>query len=137
MGEKEHKVKGKVIQQYSEKFKRQVCEEYLRTGQTKKSLLNKYDIRMKSGIQTWLRQLGYVDIHQKGASSPFTTSCLAPKQTFAWSASETDQPALEKRIKELEHLLQEEQVRSQALRRMLELAEQELKLPIRKKFNTK
>lgn len=55
MGAKEHKFKGKVIQQYSEKFKRQVCEEYLRTGQTKKSLLNKYDIRMKSGIQTWLR----------------------------------------------------------------------------------
>lgn len=135
MSSKADKVKQKVIHQYSEAFKRQVCEEYLRTGQPKKSLLSKYDIRMKSGIQTWLRQLGYVDIHQKGASLPFTTSRLAPKQTP--SSSETTQPALEKRIEELERLLADEQLRSQGYSRMLELAEQEFKLPIRKKFNTK
>lgn len=136
MGGKEHKVKRVVTYQYSEAFKRQVCEEYLRTGQTKKSLLIKYDIRMKSGIQTWLQQLGYLDIHQKGGSLPFTTSCLAPKKTLA-PAAETAQQTLEKRIKELEGLLEEEQLRSQAYSRILDIAEKAYNIPIRKKSNTK
>jgi transposase-like protein len=67
---------------YSEKFKRKVIEEYLSVGQSKMSLIKKYDIRMKSGIQRWIRQLGYEDIHRKVRyfNSP-NTSTLATKKT--------------------------------------------------------
>lgn len=44
---------------YTEAFKRHVIEEYLRIGCSKESLLEKYGIKMHSGIQKWMRQLGY------------------------------------------------------------------------------
>lgn len=41
------------------------------------------------------------------------------------------------RIKELERLLEDEQLRSEAYRRMIDIAEKEYHVPIRKKPNTK
>jgi hypothetical protein len=70
---------------------------------------------MKSGIQKWLRQLGYEDIHQKGGYLDLSISSLAKKKTNA-SAPKTD--SLEKRIKELERLLEDEQLRSEAYSRI-------------------
>ena len=125
---------NKNIQHYSEVFKRKVCEEYLLTGQSKMSLLKKYDIRMKSGIQKWLRQLGYEDIHQKDGYLNSLIPSLATKKTNT-SASKTD--SLEKRIKELERLLEDEQLRSEAYSRIIDIAEKEFHIPIRKKSNTK
>ena len=122
------------LQHYSESFKRKVCEEYLLTGYSKMSLLKKYDIRMKSGIQKWLRQLGYEDIHQKPRYLNSYLSSLALKKTDT-STSKTD--SLEKRIKELERLLEDEQLRSEAYIRVIDIAEKEFNIPIRKKPNTK
>jgi transposase-like protein len=122
------------IQHYSESFKRKVCEEYLLTGHSKMSLLKKYDIRMKSGIQKWLRQLGYEDIHQKPRYLNSYLPSLALKKTDT-STSKTD--SLEKRIKELERLLEDEQLRSEAYIRVIDIAEKEFNIPIRKKPNTK
>ena len=124
----------KRIQHYSEPFKRKVCEEYLQTGQSKMALLEKYDIRMKSGIQKWLRQLGYEDTHQKTGYSNLYIPSLAKKHTDT-SALNTD--ALEKRVKELERLLEDEQLRSEAYSRVIDIAEKEFHIPIRKKPNTK
>ena len=98
------------------------------------SLLKKYDIRMKSGIQKWLRQLGYEDIHQKDGYLNSLIPSLATKKTNT-SASKTD--SLEKRIKELERLLEDEQLRSEAYSRIIDIAEKEFHIPIRKKSNTK
>ncbi|MDB5015055.1 MAG: Transposase [Daejeonella sp.] len=120
-------------QHYSESFKRKVCEEYLLTGHSKMSLLKKYDIRMKSGIQKWLRQLGYEDIHQKARYLNLPLSSLAKKKT----ATSTSADLLEKRIKELERLLEDEQLRSEAYSRIIDIAEKEFHIPIRKKPNTK
>lgn len=121
---------------YSELFKRKVIEEYLSSGQSKMSLLKKYDIRMKSGIQRWIRQLGYEDIHQKVRylSSPNTLT-LASKKT----SDLVSEPShlLENRIKELERRLEDEQLRSDAYQRIIEIAEKEFNIPIRKKPNTK
>ena len=125
---------NKRVQQYSEPFKRNVCEEYLSTGQSKMSLLKKYDIRMKSGIQKWMRQLGYEDIHQKAGYLNSPISTLAKKTTDT-SATTTD--FLEKRVKELERLLEDEQLRSEAYSRIIDIAEKEFHIPIRKKPNTK
>lgn len=126
--------KVKRIQQYSEPFKRKVCEEYLLTGQSKMSLLKKYDIKMRSGIQKWLRDLGYEDIHQKAGYLNSLIPSLATKKTDT-STSKTD--SLEKRIKELERLLEDEQLRSEAYSRIIDIAEKEFHIPIRKKPNTK
>ena len=122
---------------YPEAFKRKVVEEYLGTGASKMSLLRKYDIRMKSGIQKWMRQLGYQDIHQKAGylGSP-KISVLAAKRTNSIPVRE---PAgsPEARIKELERQLEDEQLLSEAYRRMIDIAEKEFNIPIRKKRSTK
>lgn len=124
---------NKRVQHYSEPFKRKVCEEYLLTGQSKMSLLKKYDIRMKSGIQKWLRQLEYEDIHQKVGYLDSSQSSLAKKKTDTSALTDL----LEKRIKELERLLEDEQLRSEAYSRIIDIAEKEFHIPIRKKPNTK
>ena len=50
---------------------------------------------------------------------------------------EADMNELQKKIKELEKKLLDEQLRSEAYSRMIEKAEQEFKISIRKKTNTK
>jgi len=44
---------------------------------------------------------------------------------------------LEARIKELERLLEDEQLRSEAFSRIIDIAEREYNIPVRKKPNTK
>lgn len=53
-----HKSKMCRIQIYNEAFKRKVIEEYLTTGISKVDLLKKYNIRTRSGIQRWIKDLG-------------------------------------------------------------------------------
>ena len=124
-------------QHYSEPFKRMVIQEYLNTGVSKMFLLRKYNIRMKSGIQRWMHQLGYENIRPKTGylTSSITTVSLAAKKTN----DKTPDPAhkLEARIKELERLLEDEQLRSEAYRRIIDIAEKEYNIPVRKKPNTK
>jgi transposase len=122
-------------QHYSESFKRMVIQEYLNTGVSKKFLLRKYDIKMKSGIQRWMRQLGYENIRPKTGYLPRinTTVSLASEKVKKGNS----ECKLEARIKELERLLEDEQLRSEAYNRIIDIAEKEHNIPIRKKPNTK
>jgi transposase len=116
---------------FNEAFKRKVCDEYLRTGVPKTSLLAKYNIKYRSAIQTWLKQLGYVDIYQKVSYLDIKNQiALATKKSTKRISSDQ---TLENRIKELERLLEDEQLRSDAYKRMIDIAEKELNIPIRKK----
>jgi transposase len=45
--------------------------------------------------------------------------------------------ALAKKVKELEKLLDEEKLKSEMFARVIEIAENDMKLPIRKKYDTK
>ena len=118
---------------YKRSFKKKVIEEYLSTGCTKMFLLRKYNIQFKSAIQTWMRILGYTDPHKQPQRFKFGRLIITslPKKK---KQSETE---LEKRIRELEHQLEDEKLRSEAYARIIEIAEKEYKIPIRKKPNTK
>ena len=119
------------VRKYTEVFKRQVIDEYLITDCSQSSLLKKYDIRYKGAFQKWMKQLGYKDIEQKVGLLPTTTQFPLPAK------EKTTVSAQEARIKELERLLEDEQLRSQAYSRMIDIAEKEFQIPIRKKPNTK
>ncbi len=127
----EHKIE--VRQMFDESFKRMVIEEYLTTNCSKMELLRKYNIHFKSAIQTWMKRFGYADTHRvekiKFDSAFPLTASMATK-------NENTQE-LQKRIQELEQLLQDEKLRSEAYLRMIDKAEKELKVPIKKKHNTK
>ena len=121
---------------YDRAFKRKVIEEYLTTGCTKMFLLRKYDIQFKSGIQTWMRVLGYKDPHTPPQNFNFGKIIITslPKNK---KNSDADTTKLQKRIFELERQLEDEKLRSEAYARIIEKAEKEFKIPIRKKPGTK
>ena len=122
---------------FSEQFKREVIEEYLETGSTKASIQAKHGIKSKCGIQKWMRKLGYADLNSKDCSYLDKNKLLDMTKKGTVVNSEGDKEALAKRIKQLERQLEDERLRSEAYNRMIEIAEQELKISIRKKANTK
>jgi len=124
------------LHHYSLQFKHSVIEEYLRTGHSKIFLEKKHDIKIKSGIHRWMQQLGYEDIHQKAGYLGKTIIPPLAAKRIKKEVCDTDQ-VLESRIKELERLLEDEQLRSEAYERIIDLAEKKFHIPIRKKPNTK
>jgi transposase len=121
---------------YSRAFKHSVIKEYLDGGIGKSALLKKYNIKIHGGILRWMRQLGYLEKEEKGGYlvplKPL--SLLSKKVNKATSSCDESQ---EQRIKDLERLLEDEQLRSEAYRRIIDIAEKEYNIPIRKKPNTK
>ena len=135
---KENNLTGEWVlrQAYSEQFKRGVIEEYLRTKGSKQDLLVKYNIKFKGAIQTWMRQLGYVNSQNKPAYLEVNREIKMAEEIIG-SEPEGDKEALTKRIKELERLLEDERLKSEAYNRIIEISEKELKISIRKKANTR
>ena len=127
-----HNKNGKYGSRYSEAFKRKVIEEYLETGVPKQWLLDKYGIAYKGAFQAWMPALGYVDIRRLPQPA---------KELVAYTLSkppeEEDTQALRRRIKDLERQLDDEKLRAEAYARLIELAEREQGISIRKKDNTK
>lgn len=118
---------------YEESFKRMVIEEYLSTRCTKTSLLLKYDIRFTGGIQRWMKQLGYTESGGPGRLN--FGRIIEP--TLPRNNKKESQQDLQKRIRELEQQLEDEKLRSEAYVRIIDKAEKELKISIRKKPNTR
>jgi transposase len=126
----EHRLE--IRQMFDEQFKRMVINEYLTTGCSKMSLLHKYNIHFKSAIQTWMKKLGYTDNYPKKVNkfAIINTPMVSTRQ-------QEDVQCLQNRIRILEKQLEEEKLRSEAYARVIEKAEKELKIPIRKKYSTK
>jgi transposase-like protein len=134
MKNKTGKVYRNPQKQYDEQFKRQVIEEYLRTGQSKASLRQKYDIRSQSAICLWMRDLGYTDPYQKPVNLVFSNQLILAKESKSTPVPDL---TLEAKIKLLEKQLEDERLRTEMLNRMVDLAEKTYKIPVRKNFNTK
>lgn len=118
---------------YTEAFKRHVVEEHLRTGSPKCHIQEKYGIHGKSAIFNWMLALGYAPVSPR-------TLILPPKRVIV--LEKKHKPAegsddARQRIEELERQLEDERLRSEMYLRMIEIAETEYKVPIRKKPGTK
>jgi len=124
------------VPHYDRSFKKKVINEYLVTGCTKMFLIRKYNIQFKSAIQTWMRVLGYRDPHQ-GLQLPKFGEIIFPSLPKKLKTTDKHVTDLQKKIRVLEHQLEDEKLRSEAYARVIEKAEQELKIPIRKKPNTR
>lgn len=120
--------------EFSELERRAIIEEYLSSGQTKQAIWEKYTGRVdeKGNLLKWMRTLGYSD-------APIirrTNSRLLMSETPP-SSEPFERLQLEKRIAELEAELTEAKMKAIAYSTMIELAEQEFSISIRKKYNTK
>jgi len=110
--------------QYTEEFKRKICEELIAGPQGASALERKYNLG-NSRIVCWLKQFGYE--YQKPERLPLAVMREPSKQDQEESAS----------IKKLKKGLEDAQLLAEAYRRIIEKAEQELKIKIRKNINTK
>lgn len=123
-------------QHYPLAFKHAVIKEYLAGGIGHKALLRKYDIRINSGIVRWMRQLGYAEVPVKGGYLTLSKPLSLPSKKVNKGQS-SNALSQEQRIKELERLLEDEQLRSEAYSRIIDIAEKDFNIPIRKKPDTK
>lgn len=109
--------------QYSEEFKKFVCNEFLTGSSTRRAIEKKYKIG-NSRITYWLKEFGYVI-----KKSTYIPSLHMPQPPGSNSKTGS-QSRLEKELEEARLL-------AEMYRRIIEKAEDELKINIKKKSSTK
>ncbi len=138
---------GKIIQKankyFSEAEKHFIIKELLSTKCTKAQIWEKYtgQIEEHGQLLRWMRQLGY-DSSVKTRRPNFTTkttvmSIKKSKKETINSFDDFETLQLKTRIAELEKKLKDAEIKAIAYSTMVDVAEKEFNIPIRKKYNTK
>ena len=115
---------GAVVK-YSQSFRDQVCRDYLSSNLSHNEIAKKYGLSSKEVSKWWLRIYRKKPDIQEEPLIPMTEE------------EKQDKLALEKRIQALEKQLSHERLRTLALETLIDVAEEELDLDIRKKPGTK
>lgn len=113
----------------SDDKKLQVVQEYLNTDITQKELLIKYNLGGKQNINNWIRKFGLssstkVQIYKKRTMTDKTDKYIYDRSS-------------ELIIKKLEKELEYERLKNLALNTVIDIAEEDLKINIRKKSGAK
>lgn len=110
---------------FSDVLKRRIIQEVLSGSISKEGARRQYGIRGKSAILKWMRKFGY--------ASNFDSI------TFRMKSKELPEnpEQLKRRIVELKKALEEAKLSSKFYSTMIDVAEKEFKIPIRKKSVTK
>jgi hypothetical protein len=118
-----------------------IIKEYLRSGASKDEIWRKYTGKADHGcLIRWMRNLGYLTSNQQLKPKLVVNIDNMGKKVSSVPEVEKDDfevQQMKKRIAELEKQLKEAELKAIAFSTMVDIAEQEFKIPIRKKFNTK
>lgn len=114
--------------------RKQIVEEYLQSNKTKREIWEKYTGQTQEGgsLLNWIRKLGYED-----KQKPFNLVLSSDLEMAKKDKVVASEYELKERIKQLEKALLNSELRATAYETMIEIAEKELKINIRKKSNTK
>jgi transposase len=125
-------------QYFSESEKHLVIQDYLDSKLSKQFIWQKYtgELKEHGTLLKWMRQLGYATAVIKKQNGNIATkrNIMAKKQAYEHDFATLQ---LEKRILDLEKQLKEAELKAIAFSTMVDIAEKEFKIPIRKKLNTK
>jgi len=117
------------VNKYTDDFKLMVVQDYLSTDISQSALKKKYNFGGNKNIYNWMRKFGL--------SKPSEDQ----KELHQVMANEEQKSALEQElelnIRKLEEELKREQLRTKALNVMIDIAERDLKVDIRKKSGAK
>ncbi len=128
---------------FSEPEKHFIIQELLSTGCTKVQIWEKYtgQIEEHGQLLRWMRQLGYdSSIKTRRANFDTKITVMSEKKSKKETGTNLDDfeiLQLKKRIDELEKKLKDSDMKSIAYSTMIDIAEKEFNIPIRKKYNTK
>jgi len=146
MNEKSKLISGlkdpKIIQRtkgyFTEEEKHQIIQDYLTSNLTKRDIWEKHTGQLEEHgtIKRWMRKLGYDD------SLPVRRSNFVSKTQIMSESSNKPSESFEnlqlkKRIEELEKQLKDAEMKAISFSAMIDIAEKEFNIPIRKKSNTK
>lgn len=112
------------VKRLPDEVKIQVVQDYLGGDFTQQELMLKYNFRGKHCISYWIRKFG--------AEKP--TSPIPMSKQVKSTGSD---PSIDLKIKRLEEELKREQFKTKALNTMIDIAERELGIDIRKKSGAK
>jgi transposase len=138
------KIVQKSSKYFTEQEKHQIIHEMLSCQCTKQEIWYKYTGKVEEHGQLlrWMRNLGYNDSIKTRRPNFATNQMIMskkkePKDLIDGSIETFENLQLKKRILELEKQLKDAELKAIAFSTMVDIAEKEFKIPIRKKLNTK
>ena len=117
------------VNRFTDEFKYKVVMEYLNSDMTYLAIKRKYGIKGDSCIPNWKRKFGL--------NNPSEEQLMLNKSMSKEIEKTPRERELEAKLKELEGALAHEKLRTLALNTIIDIAERDLKVPIRKKPGTK
>jgi transposase-like protein len=114
---------------YSEGFREQVLNAYFNSDETMAEIASRFHLN-KGTMNSWVSRYRKPDDSEKSIK-------LASEKADTMKKEEMSPEAKDARIQELEAALFKEKMRSESLEKMIEIAERELKIDIRKKSGAK
>lgn len=133
---------GKIIQKsgkyFSDKEKHHIIQDLIFSKCTKREIWEKYTGREEEHGQLlrWMSKLGY-DTGIKTRRPNFTSNPIQMKKNQEKATESFENLQLKKRVEELEIQLKDAELKAIAFSTMVDIAEKEFNIPIRKKLNTK
>lgn len=122
---------------YSLELKDQICKDHIENGLSLRECVDKYNLSCHSLVHDWLRKLGYVAGLNRRTRSAYIG--IENFQQLPDKSHKKNRPLTgdQQKIEHLKKELEEAKLLAEGYRRMIEIAESELKIPIRKKPNTR
>lgn len=114
---------------FPDELKLKVVLEYLNTDVSQRELMQKFNIRGVNTIKKWMRKF---DLQAPSQQEIELQRAMAKQKEKTPYEKE-----LEAKVQKLEQQLDDEQLRTLALNTMIEIAERDLKISIRKKSGAK
>jgi len=141
------KIIKKASKYFTEAEKNFIIEELISTQCTKVEIWEKYtgEVEEHGQLLRWMKQLGYntgiktrrPNIVSNFISMPKIKQGKAVNKPPTENEDNFENLQLQKRITELEKQLKDAELKAIAFSTMVDIAEKEFKIPIRKKLNTK
>jgi hypothetical protein len=125
---------------FTDDQKHTIINDYLTSGKTKREIWEKYTGRTEEHgqILRWMRKFGYRDtLSAKRLNFVRYTDQMKKKKTSEESGESFENLQLKKRIEELEKQLKDAEMKAIAYSTMVDIAEKEFNISIRKKLSTK
>jgi len=125
---------------FTDQDKHELIKDYLTSGKSKEFIWIKYTGKSDHGLLLrWMRNLGYVSQNQYFNRKIVTEFYQMGNKNKKPEPQDADFETLQlrKRILDLEKQLKEAELKAIAYSTMVDIAEKEFKIPIRKKYNTK
>lgn len=129
---------------FTDEERHQIIKEYFLSGCTKREIWLKYTSQSdeRGHFLRWMRELGYdsktrIRKVNVGLQPDTMAKGKQGKKEVVSDGTSSETTKLEKRIAQLEQQLKDAELKAIAFSTMVDIAEKEFKIPIRKKFNTK